>query len=262
MGTAGAPGPVSVSVDSGDDVSQRVRVTNIEALSRKEGFDPIAEMVQADPAIHDLLESGEFTFLTVNDGDLAVQAGANLYGAGYNTVGDAINGSGTGGAIACRDTRFEDQEAVFHPLSGPWEVGHTPHSLDFPSQTSETTISGIAIEKSRGIPVEELDERDPAFLEVGTGLARVIINMGVLGGAELVVMSGGIGIGSQDTYKEELLRQIDRFANSTNPMADKTPVIKFPPKGKLQTYEMHGARKAILSHLTRRAIDSRIRAAD
>lgn len=252
-GVLGVPGPVSVIVSPEDEVTQNLRVTNIPALSAKKGVDPIAKMIKADPAIADLLESG-FTFLTVNDGDLAVQAGAKLYGEDYDVVADAINGTGTGGAVARRDKRFP-RARLYHPDPGLWETGHEPSSHGFPSHTLETTISGSALEKHLGRPLDELKGKHPIHNEVAHGLGMMVVRFGLYAGAELVVMSGGVGINAQDHYKDELNRVLDGFRESGNPMADKVPDVTFPPHDMADTYELHGAHGAILSHLTRRAID-------
>src|SRR4051812_2385048 len=59
-GVLGIPGPVSVDVDRLDNVTQKFRITNIEALNVKAGLDPVAEMVKADPAIKDLIFDSNF----------------------------------------------------------------------------------------------------------------------------------------------------------------------------------------------------------
>jgi hypothetical protein len=259
-GVLGVPGPVSVEVNPDDSITQRMHLTNIPDLNPPEGFDPIAEMTNADPAVEELLDSG-FTFLTVNDGDLAALAAAKLYGKGYEVVGDVINGRGTGGAIARRDLRFPHKD-LFHPDPGLWEVGHTPASFDFPSQTPEAMISGLGIEKRFGKPANELALDDPVFKEVAHGIGHRVIELAILGSAELVVISGGIGIKAQHGYRQELHRVLNEFRRSRNPMADRVPMIKVPPKRMADTYELHGARGAMVSHLTRRAIAQRILTAD
>jgi predicted NBD/HSP70 family sugar kinase len=263
----GVPGPVKVQSHPDGLVYQNFRVTNIPALHRREGFDPTEEMVKADPAILELLHDQEFNFLTVNDGDLAAQAAAHLYGRPnfddeyYETIADLINGTGTGGALVRRDTRFPNDN-LFHPDPGLWEIGHSPISLLFPSRTYERTVSGPAVSNHLGIPAEELTADDPVFEEVAHGIGRLVLDFGIYGGADLVVVSGGFAIGTQEYYKENLKRLLDRFANSHNPMADKVPDVKFVSPEMADTYELHGARGAILSHLTRRAIDQLVLKAD
>jgi predicted NBD/HSP70 family sugar kinase len=262
-GVLGVPGPVKVTVTPGAKVYQNLRVTNIPALKRREGFDPVAEMIKADSAVERLIEDDGFTFLTVNDGDLAVQAAARLFGPNYddghyNVVGDIINGTGTGGAVARRDRRFPDAR-LFHTDPGLWELGHDPDSLSFPSRTPETTISGQAIASHLDKPVSELDATDPIFSEVAQGIAKLAVRLGIYAGAELVVISGGIGIGSQDYYRAELSRVLDSFAKSHNPMADKVPEIEYPDPKLADTYELHGARGAVRSHIVSLAIDELVR---
>jgi hypothetical protein len=259
-GVLGVPGPVSVEVDHDDKVTQRMQLTNLPDLNPPDGFDPIAQMINADSAVEDLMESG-FTFLTVNDGDLAAQAGAKLFGDGFNVIGDVINGNGTGGALVRRDLRFPDHD-LFHPDPGLWEIGHTPASFDFPSLTPEAIISGQAIEQRFGKPAHELAANDPIFTEIAHGIGLRVIELAIFGGVELVVISGGIGINAQHEYDEDLIRALDRFANSPNPMAGKVPEVKIPPRSMAQTYELHGAHGAMLSHLTRRAIDALVLDAD
>jgi hypothetical protein len=253
----GVPGPVSVEWDADGAVRQHMRVTNIPAL--RKGFDPVAEMAKADPAAGRLLETGAFTHLTVNDGDLAAQAGAKLYGTTdarkYNVVADLIDGSGTGSAVTRRDNRFPEAN-LFHPDPGLWEIGHNLIDSGFPGRTYERSFSGPALAQVCEVAdAKDIDHSDPIWKEVGRAMGSLSLILAINGGAELVVMSGGIGIGEQKGYKDEMQRSLDLFASSHNPMADKVPDVQFVPPEMADTYEMHGARGAIVSHLTRRAID-------
>jgi hypothetical protein len=273
----GVPGPVKVEVDAEDNVSQNFRITNVPALSRSEGFDPIAEMGAQDPATQRLIENG-FVFLTVNDGDLATQAAAHLYGdidksnlpedlqectkteRKYDVIADLIDGTGTGGAVVRRDKRFPSTR-LFHPDPGLWEVGHIPVIPGFSSRTYEKTVSGTAIEAHCGKPAHELDTTDPIWEEIAHGLGGLVLNFAINGGAELVVLSGGTGIHGQENYKTDMSDMLHRFGKSRNPMADKVPDVRFAPRKIADTYEMYGAHGAVVSHLTTRAINQLVYAA-
>lgn len=256
----GAPGPAEVTWDADDVVAQNVRVTNIPALSRDEGFDPIAEMANADPAAGRLLESDDFTHVTTNDGKLAVLAGAKLFGSSYTDVGDVIVGSGIGGDLARRDDRFPGA-AVYHPDQGLWEIGHNSISTAFPSLTYEKGFSGPALAALRSVAdAKDIRKDDPVWQEVGHAIGDLALILAINGGAKLVVPSGGIGVREQKQYKDGLQRTLDDFANSSNPMADKVPDIAFVDEDMADTYEMYGAQGAIISHLLLREIDRRVRA--
>lgn len=261
----GVPGPVKVEVDEHDRVTQNFRLTNVPALSRTEGFDPIAEISKAHPAAKQLLESDNFTLLSAGDGDLAVQAGTKLYGTTdekrYGTVADLINGSGVGGAIARRDARFPDAN-LFHPDPGLWELGHNLLiPAGFPSRTYEKAISGPSLASHTGKSIKELDQSgDPIWQEAARGMGSLALLLAINGGAELVVVSGGNAIKAQRHLKDEMQRTLDDFAASANPMADKVPDLQFVSLDIVDTYEMYGARGAVVSHLTRRAIDRLVRA--
>lgn len=262
----GVPGPVKTTTNPNGQVHQNFRVTQIKALSGRRGLDPVAEMVKADSASEELFGSDSFNFLTVNDGDLAAQAAAHFYGPSnfdrehYDVIADLINGSGTGGAVVRRDTRFPDAN-LFHPDSGLWEVGHLPISLAFPSRTLERTISGPAVEAHLGKPTHHLEAKDEIFKEVAQGMGSGILNLAINAGAELVVISGGFAVNTQGDYKDELDRILTDFANSYNPMSDKVPEIRFVEPKICDDYELHGARGAMQSFLTRRAIDKLVTSA-
>ena len=101
----------------------------------------------------------------------------------------------------------------------------------------------------------EIPHDDPIWPEVGHALGSLTMLMALNGGAKLVVVSGGIGIGEQRGYSDEMQRTLDKFRNSHNPMADMVPEVEIVPVDEKDTYEMLGARGAILSHLVRRATD-------
>lgn len=259
-GFLGVPGLADVEVDADGIVTQHVEVTNIPALHER--VDPVAEMAAADPAFGRLLGSG-FIYLSGNDAKLAALAGAKLFGTSdttpkkkYNVIADIIDGTGTGGGLARRDKRFPGLN-LFHPDEGLWEVGHGPETLAYPTRTFEATISGTRLEKycHEGEQPKDLDSNDPIWDEVAHGLGSLAVNFGIYGGAELVVLSGGVNIRRQKDYRDELERLLDRFERSRNPMANRVPDIQYVPVEMVDTYELYGARGAVLSHLTRRAID-------
>lgn len=257
----GVPGPVTVEVDEDDKVTQNFRVTNIKALSRLKGFDPVKEMSALEPAFERLTRDG-FTLLTVNDADLAAHAAAKHYGTDHEgiprkVIADLVIGTGIGGAEVRRDERL----GIYHSDPGLWEVGHSLIAPGLWSRTYEKMFSGAGIGTHCETPAERLEPGDPIWYEVAQGVGMLALNFGLNGGAELMVVSGGTGIHAQANYKDEMQRMLDTFAQSRNPMADKVPEVKFAPRELADTYEMYGARGAVVSHLTQRKIDRLIRAA-
>lgn len=265
----GVPGPVKVDVDEHDRVFQNFRITNVPALSRTEGFDPVGEMIHGNMPAQSLFNS-DFTFLTVNDSDLAAQAAAKLYGdtrpidglrpRTYNVVADLINGTGVGGAIVRHDPRFFPD--VYHPDQGLWEIGHNGLThLGSPEQTYERAVSGPALEERTGKSIKELDQSgDKIWQEVAHDMGNLALLFAINGGAQLVVVSGGNAIKAQRHIKDEMQRMLNKFAESSNPMADKVPDLRFVPRDLEDTYEMYGARGAVVSHLARRAVNRLVRA--
>ena len=252
----GNPGPTTLEIDSNDNVTQRLRATNITALSDENGFDPIAEMIAADSAFEDLITSGEFTFLAANDGHLAAMAGARLFaGDQYNVVADIINGTGTGGFVVVRDLDYPG-ENLFHPLSGKWEMGHLIKSLDEPTITPESTISGTALDGHFEQKIRDMHPNHPVFKEIARGIANIAIVFGLTATPDLIVMSGGIAIEAQDKYRKKLEEALTSFAKSPNPMARLATqaMIAFPPVEMTDTYELYGAPGTMRSHLALRAI--------
>ncbi|MDL2363029.1 MAG: hypothetical protein QFB86_01445 [Patescibacteria group bacterium] len=259
-GVMGVPGPVKVRTFPDGHVDQNFRVTQIPALSRQEGFDPRTELIKGDRAVEELFRMKDFNFLVVNDGDLAAQAAAHFFGKPnedneqFDVIADLINGTGTGGALVRRDDRFPGAN-LFHPDPGLWEVGHRPISPAFPSRTIEKTISGPAVEKHIGKPTSEISAKDPIYKEVARGMGSVVLDFALNGGADLVVVSGGFAVHTEPFYSKELKNYLDDFANSHNPMSDKLPAVTFVQPEQCDEYELYGARGAMLSFLTRRAID-------
>jgi predicted NBD/HSP70 family sugar kinase len=262
-GVMGVPGPTAVQIISKHETKQYMRVTNIPALVK--GFDPINEMSRADARFASLIDEGTFTYLTINDGDLAAQAAARLYGSSptktYNTIAALINGTGVGGAIVRRDMRFPDL-SLFNPDAGLWEIGHTPHAIGMPHHTHETTISGSALEAITGRPTQELTPSNPIWKKVAEAISTQIIHLGLYAGADLVVISGSNGI--HGYYEPEMRHLLETFATSLNPMADKLPrviIVPREPRSFTDAYELYGARGAICSFVTAREINDHVQTA-
>jgi predicted NBD/HSP70 family sugar kinase len=241
-----------------------MRVTNIAALVK--GFDPIFEMTKAEPRFGRLIKDGAFTYLTINDGDLAAQAAARLYGTSetkrYSTIAALINGTGVGSAVVRRDRRLPDTN-IFNPDPGLWEIGHTPHTITVPQDTHETSISGSALEAIKGQPTQNLEPSDPIWKKVAEAISTQIIHLGLYAGADLVVISGSNGI--HGYYESDMRRLLAAFAASQNPMADKLPaviIVPREPRNLTDAYELYGARGAIRSFIATRQINEIIHSSE
>ena len=257
----GVPGPVSVHVTDSGEVDQSFSITNIAGLNNSSGIDPIEGIISADSAADELFRDDEFNFLTINDGDMAAQAAAHLYAIYEDVVASEIDGTGTGGAVVRRDKRFKDQ-SIWHPDAGLWEIGHEPLSMVLPDVTIETLISGKGIEDRLGMKAELLESNDPHFNTVAHMLGKLAFNFGIKAGAELVVISGGVGIGARSNYMNQLNDVLLRMRESKNPMSKKLPAVQIVKDSHADTYEMYGAPGAMRSWLIRRKIDELVAQAD
>lgn len=265
-GIVGNPGPAETIISNDGVYSSRMRVTNIKGLDMPKGFDPVSEMSRVEPAFGRLVDAG-FNLSVANDGNMAVLAASCLYADGllgqqFDVVGSGIVGTGVGGALARRDPRFPAL-GVFHPDPGLWEVGHTLRSPFEFGDTKERALAGPAIANRFHLSADVLAPDDSYWEEFTGGVGSLALDLALLGGAELVVFSGGVASGRFDAYGSQLKAFMEDFRHSDNPMADRVPIIKIAPeKVEGVSFELHGAHGIVRSQLVQHEIDKLIAASE
>lgn len=239
---AGFPGPVT------SDGTMVGPMENVPGL-RDKRYNIADEMIGADPAFKRLLDE-EFTLIAVNDGELSAQAAALKIGEeAYDRVADIIFGTGVGAGIVHRDRKIS---AVYRAdRSSPAEIGHLMLGAD-PQETFETTLSGPALEKRYGIPPEKMTAVHPAMEKVGKGAGQLAMILGLMHGAELVVISGGVGANASNKYGpylEELIKNYSEKGNGAQKLY-LPEIVPVPPQD-AQIFELFGAEGVMRDFLTR-----------
>jgi predicted NBD/HSP70 family sugar kinase len=236
----GVPGPVQQKEDT-----YLVNFTNVKALGST--YNLIKELTASDPAIGRLIEQG-FVIVGANDGDLAAHAAVDqLADPVHNRVGALIFGTGVGGAVVTRDT---SDPQIFRQLKLPFEIGHGVVG-ELPTESFENTYSGTAIALATGgTEAKDLPIGHPMWDKVGRGVGKLAVLVGVMTGTELVVPTGGVGVGGYDKYCAEL----DKFmaacqAIGSAPQRNLLPEIRRVPLHQAQEFEMFGAAGIIQDHL-------------
>lgn len=211
---------------------------NIPGLRSKRGYLLEQKLAKADSACSNLAEQG-FRVVAVNDGDLAAQAAALVVSQGqHDRVADIILGTGVGGAAVYKQPSTPNSYA---PIQLPFEIGHIVIG-EHPAQTFENTYSGTAIEEVTGLRPEELPPNHPVWRKLGLGVGQMVTIMGTMAGAELVVFSGGVGIGSYENYRGRLQAFMEEYRRDGNDTQKKlAPEIRPAPRDMIQTFEMYGA---------------------
>lgn len=203
------------------------------------------ELTAANPYMAGLLQGG-FPVVAVNDGLLAAFAAAEQFGdyrgRRYNSIAYVIVGTGVGAAVVRRQ-----RDGTFRPSEGPFEIGHTPlaHDLD---ETFETAISGPNLHRKHGVKAEHLPREHQAWEEVGQHLGQMIMKLGMVGGADLVVIGGGVGSYAYLHYYPYLEAYLEKFRDSANAVQRRAvpKVIAVSPED-TQTFEMYGA-EGVMRH--------------
>jgi predicted NBD/HSP70 family sugar kinase len=252
----GVPGTVEDEIDDEGHPRQRLaEMPNIPGLARGSSY-PMVEMTKADPAISRYVEEG-FEVLFTNDGNLAVQAAAEKLASGESVLADIIVGTGVGGAVAKRDKRFPGR--LYHADPAPLELGHNIRDAMQPLVTDEDEISGPAIESRFKIKPEDLPSTHPAAVCIAARLAVITANLGMNAGAELVVYSGGVNVGAQESIESPLKTLLDTIRNSDNKRAGLVPEkLLFVPSDMQDEYELYGTRRAMQSHLIQKVISAMV----
>ncbi|HEX5797617.1 MAG TPA: ROK family protein [Candidatus Saccharimonadales bacterium] len=238
---AGFPGPVS------PDGKLVGPMPNVGGMSEGR-YDLEASLRSADPAAGRLMEEG-FRILAVNDGELSAQAAALTIGEGkFDRVADIIIGTGVGSGFVHR----VPGEAVYRAdPTIPAEIGHL--MLDTDAEiTFETTLAGPSLERRYGISPEKMEDEHPAMVEVGRGACKLSTTLGLMYGAELIAISGGVGANASDKYGPHLKRLIESYEQSGNgPQRLYLPqIIPVKPED-AQVFELFGAEGVVRDFSTR-----------
>jgi predicted NBD/HSP70 family sugar kinase len=236
---AGFPGPVS---PDGKIVGPLINVSGMRA----EEYDLRDELAAADPEINRVLDQG-FTLLAVNDGTLAAQAAASRVGQHkYGKTGALIFGTGVGAGVVEKDGQYSNVHRVD---SNPLEIGHLLVS-DQGLETFEERYSGPGIQRRYGIAPKDLDSEHPVWIEEGEAVGRLSTMLGLISRVELVVPTGGIGIGASDKYASHLRAYIESYRNGKNSTQKKfIPEIILVPPQEAEQFEMYGAEGVVRDHL-------------
>ena len=238
---AGFPGPVS---PDGQIVGPLVNVSGM----REEEYELAWELGYADPEVERVLEQG-FILLPVNDGALAAQAAASRIGEHmYAKTGALIFGTGVGAGVVEKDDRFVNVHRVD---KNPLEIGHLLVDGDENFETFEEKYSGPGIEARFKVPATDIPPSHPAWIEQGAAVANLSMTLGIMSGVELIVPTGGLGIGASDKYGEHLKAFMKDYRNAANTTQKKfTPEVVLVPPNQALEFEMYGAEGAMRDHRT------------
>ncbi|MGH7240661.1 MAG: hypothetical protein ACREHG_11495, partial [Candidatus Saccharimonadales bacterium] len=207
-----------------------------------------AQLSAADPAVGELIEEG-FVLLAVNDGRLAAQAAASRVGEHrYGKTGALIFGTGVGAGVVEKDPEYGN---VHRTDSRPYEIGHLLMGVKL--YTFEDCFSGPGIEEytgNQGSP-ESIDRGNPVWKGQGRAVGTLATALGLMGGVELVVPTGGVGAGASDKYESHLTNFLSRYRESANPTQLKfLPEVKLVPREEAAEFELYGAEGVMRDYLT------------
>ena len=237
---AGFPGPVSID---GAKVGPLVNVTGM----KEEEYDLAAQLTAADSEVGRVLEQG-FTLLAVNDGTLAAQAVASRIGRHqYSKTGALIIGTGIGAGVVKKDSDYNDVHRV---VNDPLEIGHMLVSGES-FESFEQRYSGPGLERRFGVPPTKISAGHPAWIEEGEAIGRLSLTLGILNGVDLVVPTGGIGIGASQMYGYHLRSFLDTYREKWNATQRKfMPEIVLVPSVEVDEFEMYGAEGVMRDYLS------------
>lgn len=236
----GYPGPVS---NDGKTIGP---FANIGGMNQGT-FNIRNSLSMADPAVGRLLDEG-FALLNVNDGELAAQAAAKFTEYKYGRVGALIIGSGYGAGVAEKEIGSK----IYRIDRRPNEIGHIMFGDD-PRDTPENRWSGNAINKLYGDP-KALSEGHIAWATVARGVQFGRSVLGAMNGVEVVVPTGGIGIGAVNKYSQLLDTAdelVDLFGNGTQKHT--MPELRFVPAARCDEFEVDGAEGVMLDYISQAA---------
>lgn len=221
-------------------------LNNVSGM-REEQYNLREQLVAADTEVERVIDQG-FILLPVNDGTLAAQAAASRIGEHqYDKTGALIIGTGVGAGVVKRDANYLNVHRTDN--SNPYEIGHIVLSGD-PLDRAEDNFSGPGMEARYGACPKDLPPDHPAWEREGEAIGRLATLLGIMNGVDLVVPTGGVGIGGSTSYSPHLTRFMEnykRFGNGAQKMY--TPEIKLVSPAECDEFEMYGAEGAIRDHL-------------
>jgi predicted NBD/HSP70 family sugar kinase len=238
---AGFPGPVSAD---GRTVGPLVNVAGM----KEEEYNLREQLVAADSEVARVLEQG-FVLLPVNDGTLAAQAAAYRVGEHrYAKTGALIFGTGVGAGVVKKDPDYVDVHRVDN--ENPYEIGHLLLSGD-PVDRFEDRYSGPGLEKRYKVKAEDLPVKHPAWIEEGVAVGRLAMTLGLMTGVDLVVPTGGVGIGASHKHGPHLQQFLEQYAAFGNgPQKAYIPEVVIVPSHECNTFEMYGAEGVMRDYMT------------
>ncbi|HUS26168.1 MAG TPA: ROK family protein [Nevskiaceae bacterium] len=192
------------------------------------------------------------TVIVDNDVQGLAAASAAKYGNDYpDTESFSAIGAGTGigGGQVDRDPR---NRGLFHPNPARLEIGHDPATDDIAGPTFEDLYSGRGLEERFGMPGEELSAPE-IWREVGAGLAKLVLRMGLYPGGGLVTIGGAVGSRRAADYGPALRSELDRFRKSDNPMRHLLPEVRIVPKEQEKNFALYGGAVLARSAMVRGA---------
>jgi hypothetical protein len=239
---AGFPGPVT---GNGEIIGP---MANVKGMDEKT-YNLRAELVAADSDVENALDQG-YKLLAVNDGTLAAHAAASRIGEyKYDKAAALIFGTGVGAGVVVRDPAAGITN-LYHADGIPLEIGHITMSED-PYDRFEDAYCGPGLEKRYGMPAHELPDGHPAWRRQGAAIARLSMLLGLINGVELVVPTGGVGVGASDKFGPFVWEHMITYRQYGNGAQQKfAPDIRFVPPKMSQEFEMYGAEGVMLDHVT------------
>lgn len=243
---AGFPGPVKDG--------EIGPFSNIDGM-RHQSYNLREALLRADSTMEEVFSSNKFRLFVVNDGELAAQAVAAQFDreAKHEKISAFIVGTGVGTGVVQRDNARGLPRNVDLPL----EIGHIPTGK-FPGDTPEKRISGPALERQTGLKPQDIPWDHKVWEYFGRELGECALTLGAIVEVDLIVPTGGVGMGASDKYREHLQKYLDYVSDASrtdNPTQQRyLPEVKYINPDDYQggqTFEMYGAEGVVRDHSSR-----------
>lgn len=240
---AGFPGPVNA------DGTLIGPMANVNGM-KDETYDLLQELIYADSDVENAIEQG-FMLVAVNDGTLAAHAAATRVGKReYNKPASLIIGTGIGAGVVSLDASLPERK-IYRADENPLEIGHIALSQD-PFDRLEDMYCGPGLERRYSMPAHKLPHGHPAWRREGGAVAQMSLILGLMENVDLVVPTGGVGVGAADKYGKYALDFMHTYRRHGNGAQKKfAPDIRFVRANECQEFEMYGAEGVMLDHTTR-----------
>jgi len=243
----GVPGPV-VTTPAGIEMGPMTNIGGGNSRLAKNAYNVNRWLRRADPGIDALPED---YLHVVNDGDLAGHAVGARFGttdgstAKHRVLGALINGSGVGLGVVSWDAHA----GLYRRMHLPLEIGKAPYDdlSNYEQNISGTALSecwhdvlgesGVEWVRGRDLPANH-----QVWADVGNGMGRLSMMAGTMLGAEVIVPTGGVGIGAREKYQKHLDGFVEGLRELGNDAEQRmVPEIRYVPAGEEQTFELLGA---------------------